>query len=176
MVSIYTATQEDCEFIAGLHIVSWQQNYNTVLSEGYLSEHIYQERKAIWKQRFESPKANQMVFVAKIDDEPVGFICLFGSNHNKHGSIIDNLHVLPNVKGKGVGKALLEQAAKWLLANYPDVGVYLEVLEVNQKAIAFYEYKGAHYIDRSVWHTPCDNDVDEFIYGWSTPKDFLASC
>jgi len=176
VVIVEKATSVDCEFIANLHIVSWQQNYDAVLSEKYLNEQIYHERKEIWLQRFKSPKENQMVFVAKINDEPVGFICLFGNNHDEHGSIIDNLHVAPDVKGQGVGKALMAHAAKWFIDNYPDIGVYLEVLDVNKKAIAFYEYKGAHFIDRSVWHTPCNNDVDEFLYGWSSAKDLLASC
>jgi len=176
MVNVTVASSDDCAEIANLHIASWQENYNTVLSEHYLTDQIYSERRAVWESRFQSPQENQIVFVAKVEQQFAGFICLFGHKHQIYGSIIDNLHVVPCYKGLGVGKALLECAANWLLANYPDVGIYLEVLEVNQKAIAFYEHLGGVFLDNSVWHTPCGNDVNEFLYGWNNPKMLLSKC
>jgi len=161
---------EDLQSIAELHAQSWRENYSDVLSDKYLNEEVYSDRTAVWEERFSSPAANQFVLIAEVDNEFCGFVCVFGANHPKFGTIVDNLHVKSNIKGKGVGTKLLVAAAKWAFIHYENERLYLEVLESNSKAIAFYEHLGGKNVDIAYWHTPCGNKVKEFIYSWGMPE------
>ena len=163
----------DLSSIANLHAQSWCDNYRDVLSEEYLDKTVFADRQAIWTSRLNKPLTNQLVLVAEIDDHICGFICVFGDNHPTFGTIIDNLHVKPGNKGKGLGRHLLSGAASWAANNYKNTDLYLEVLESNTKAIGFYEYLGAKNIGSSYWHTPCGNQTKEFIYSWGLPETLV---
>ncbi|WP_105169994.1 GNAT family N-acetyltransferase [Pseudoalteromonas sp. T1lg23B] len=170
---IRTATPNDLHDIAQLHAKSWQENYAPVLSADYLAHRVVQERTQIWTERLTTPSDNQLVLVAEINGQFCGFICIFGDKHPQLGSIIDNLHVTSDAKGKGIGTQLLSSAAKWLNTHYKNLGVYLEVLECNPKAIGFYEALGGEKRTEGHWHTPCGNNAKEFIYAWKNPSELM---
>lgn len=164
------ANLKDLSNIAALHAQSWCENYSDVLSDEYLNKEVYDDRTKVWTDRLTMPSNNQFILVAEIDSILCGFICAFGAKHTDFGTIIDNLHVKSNIKGKGIGTKLLIEAAKWAVNNYKNDDLYLEVLEGNIKAIKFYESLGAKNIDISYWKTPCGNKVKEFIYSWGSPE------
>ena len=161
---------EDLSNIAELHAQSWRENYSDVLSDKYLSEELCSDRVKVWTARFTNPPANQLILIAEDESCFCGFVCVFGAQHPKFGTIVDNLHVKSNIKGKGVGTKLIVAAAKWAFTNYRNEDLYLEVLESNSKAIKFYESLGGNNIDVAFWHTPCGNKVKEFIYSWGSPE------
>jgi GNAT superfamily N-acetyltransferase len=83
--------------------------------------------------------------IAEEDDEPVGFALFF---HNfstflaKPGIYLEDLFVIPERRGSGVGRALLKELAR--LAVERDCGrLEWSVLDWNREAIAFYERLGA---------------------------------
>jgi GNAT superfamily N-acetyltransferase len=161
----------DLSNIEELHAQSWRENYNEVLSNSYLNEEVFSDRTNVWTARLTDPAANQFTLIAEIDSVFCGFVCVFGANHSKFGTIIDNLHIKSSIKGKVIGSKLLVAAAQWAVMHYKSESLYLEVLEVNIKAIKFYEFLGAKSIDISYWHTPCGNKVKEFIYSWGSPEN-----
>lgn len=171
MVELRAATIDDLNLIANLHANSWRDVYAQVLSSKYLKDDVVAERTALWTARLKAPKANQLVLVAEHNNNLVGFICCFGENHNDYGSIIDNLHVSADCKGQGIGKRLIKTAITWLLNNYPNAPLYLEVLECNPKAIGFYQSIGAKELATAYWHTPCGNKAKEFLVGWQSLTD-----
>jgi ribosomal protein S18 acetylase RimI-like enzyme len=69
----------------------------------------------------------------------VGFVCAYGAHDPERGSFVDNLHVARASKRHGIGASLMRQAGAWLACLYPDGGVYLWVLGVNDSARRFYE-------------------------------------
>ena len=71
---------------------------------------------------------NQFILIAEINSVVCGFVCVFGANNPKHGTIIDNLHVKSSIKGQGIGTKLLVEAAEWAATNYKNDNLYLEVL------------------------------------------------
>lgn len=164
---------EDLNNIASLHAKSWQENYHEVLSADYLKGNVFAERLAVWAERLKSPKSNQKVIVAIVDGEFAGFICIFGANSEKYGTIIDNLHVTLKFKGCGVGTKLLRAAAEWANEYNEDLPLYLEVLACNAKAIAFYSSLGGVHIATAYWQTPCNNQTEEHIYSWSSAKALI---
>ena len=60
---------------------------------------------------------------------------------------IENLHVLPGLKGGGLGTRLLDAAAAWARAQGA-AGMHLLVFEDNRAAIGFYEAKGWRRVGR----------------------------
>ncbi|MBI5693949.1 MAG: GNAT family N-acetyltransferase [Verrucomicrobia bacterium] len=83
--------------------------------------------------------------LAFLGNEPAGF-ALFFTNYStflaKPGLYLEDLFVRPEVRGRGVGKALLLHLAR--LANARGCGrMEWSVLDWNAPAIAFYESLGA---------------------------------
>lgn len=79
------------------------------------------------------------------DETPAGF-ALFFTNYStflaKPGLYLEDLFVVPDLRGRGIGKALLLHLAK--LANQRNCGrMEWTVLDWNAPAIAFYESIGA---------------------------------
>ncbi|MFB2922125.1 GNAT family N-acetyltransferase [Aerosakkonema funiforme] len=83
--------------------------------------------------------------LAELSGETVGF-ALFFHNYStfltKPGIYLEDLFVLPEYRGRGIGKALLTHVAK--LAVSRDCGrMEWSVLDWNEPAIAFYQRMGA---------------------------------
>lgn len=83
--------------------------------------------------------------LAFADDTPAGF-ALFFHNYStflaKPGLYLEDLYVKPELRGRGIGKALILHLAK--LANTRGCGrMEWSVLDWNQPAIDFYESLGA---------------------------------
>lgn len=83
--------------------------------------------------------------LAFLDTEPAGF-ALFFTNYStflaKPGLYLEDLFVKPELRGRGIGKALLLHLAQ--LANARGYGrMEWTVLDWNEPAIAFYESLGA---------------------------------
>ena len=56
----------------------------------------------------------------------------------EHGALLDNLHVLPGLRGAGIGRRLLTDAATWIADRFPGTPMYLTVFFANENARAFY--------------------------------------
>ena len=61
-------------------------------------------------------------FIAEAETGPVGFVYMLGGVDATWGTLIDNLHVLPGQKGRGIGRRLLEAAADETQRRFPDDG------------------------------------------------------
>jgi len=91
--------------------------------------------------------------IAEWDGRPAGFAFFF---HNystwrgKPGIYLEDLFVLPEMRGKGIGKALLRYLAQLAVAENC-YGVVWQVLEWNTPAIDFYHSIGARMMDE--WET-----------------------
>lgn len=85
------------------------------------------------------------VLIARVGGKPVGF-ALFFHNYStflaKPGLYLEDLFVLPEYRGKGVGRSLLKAVAK--VAQDRKCGRFeWTVLDWNEPAIRFYEKIGA---------------------------------
>jgi len=136
------ATMEDTSEIAALHTTSWQMHYRKIYSDKFLDVDLAGDRLAVWTQRFSRPNPEQHVLKALLNDRMIGFVCTYLNKDSEYGALLDNLHVLPEAQGHGVGKRLMQLSAKWVEKQAPESGLYLYVLDQNAKAIAFYRRRG----------------------------------
>ncbi|MDX0967914.1 GNAT family N-acetyltransferase [Sinorhizobium medicae] len=173
-MNIRDATAAHVDVIAQLHVDSWRSAYATILSASYLAGPIEADRQSVWQERFTSPAANLKVLIAEDKGQPIGFVCIFGNSDKRWGTLVDNLHVSPKAKGRGIGKYLLRTAAHWSVQHHPGVGLHLWVYEVNAAARAFYERMGGQIIARQPQSSPDGNIHVELCYFWSNPTHSLA--
>jgi GNAT superfamily N-acetyltransferase len=91
--------------------------------------------------------------IAEWNREPAGFAFFFYNYSTwlgKPGLYLEDLFVLPEMRGKGIGKALLQKLAQIAVAENC-YGMRWQVLEWNEPALKFYETLGAHIMDE--WET-----------------------
>ena len=101
------------------------------------------------RQSLFGPRPAAEVVLAYAGDAPIGFALFF---HNfstflgRHGLYLEDLFVVPEWRGKGVGKQLLAHIAS--IAESRKCGrMEWAVLDWNESAIAFYRRMGAHVLD-----------------------------
>lgn len=174
-MKIRQAARTDAVSIAELHTASWRNTYAAVLSSTYLTEKVPSEREKLWNDRLASPKENQHVIVAEIQEDVVGFACVFTKNHDFWGSYLDNLHVGEKYQGKGVGRALLGAVAGWCESQFPGNGLYLSVNQENFRAQRFYLHLGAHNAEAGVWSAPDGSKVPTYWFTWDSAGPLAES-
>jgi GNAT superfamily N-acetyltransferase len=91
--------------------------------------------------------------IAEWDHRPAGFAFFFynySTWRGRPGLYLEDLFVLPEMRGKGIGKALLQHLARIAVVE-KCYGVVWQVLKWNQPAIKFYESLDATSMDE--WET-----------------------
>lgn len=171
-MEIRSVVKGDLEGLAKLHAISWQQNYQGMLSEDYLKTRVMADRFLLWQKRLITPEAGQKVAVAIDGGDLIGFICLV-ERDSKELCLLDNLHVSAKAQGKGVAKQLIYHVLSSLRLEM-DKGLSLEVLLNNHKAIRFYESLGAIKKKQQTWLAPCGSMVEEYVYQWPSINALLA--
>ena len=160
------ATLKDAVAIANLHAESWCNTYRGMMSDAYLDGDVFTERQTHWQKRFDAPTENQYVLVAENEGQLLGFVCVYGADDAKWGSLIDNLHVRPDLKRQSIGKQLIQKAMVWAQEKYPNQGIYLWVFEANMPSRGFYEAMGGTHVERVLHHNADDTEGYALRYVW----------
>ena len=152
---IRPATEADTAVIAAIHVASWRDAYANILTADYLSGPIEADRLAIWSERLrEQPPAQLVDIACDPAGNALGFVCGFRDFEPPWGSLIDNLHVLPDARSQGLGERLLRGAARRLAAMGKDSGLHLWVFEANVAALRFYKRLGGSVVERDFSEMP----------------------
>ncbi|CAH8198216.1 GNAT family N-acetyltransferase [Vibrio aestuarianus] len=174
-MEIKVAEYCDYERIAQLHAQSWRTHYQGILGKEYLDNDVLEDRLLIWQTRLINPPFNQHVLLIEEGGLLCGFICAFGNHDFEKGSIIESLHIDENYRGRGIGRKLIQEMVSWINHYFPNSGVYLEVMADNKQAIDFYDYLESQPKSERLWHSPCGNDIKEWVYSWKSPNDLLTA-
>ena len=161
----------DAERIALLHADSWRRTYRGSYRDDFLDDEVVTNRLEVWRNRLAQQREDQFVYLADTDSRLLGFICVFGNEDPKWGSLIDNLHVSYESKRGGIGTLLMRSAAIWLEEHYRDTGVYLWHLEANQTARCFYERLGAVHAETKQMDNPGGGSSRSWRVVWVRPKE-----
>jgi len=101
------------------------------------------------RQSLFGPRPAGEVVLAYAGESPIGFALFFDNFSTflgRHGLYLEDLFVVPEWRGKGVGKQLLAHVAA--IAESRNCGrLEWAVLDWNESAIAFYRRMGAHVLD-----------------------------
>lgn len=168
-----TATKNDYPAIAAMHTRSWQLHYRGDFSDHYLDHEAAADRLEVWKERCQNPPANQQIILAKGKENLLGFVCCVYKENPNYGSLLDNLHVNFENKGQGIGKALMQQAAKWLYEKDDKLGMYLWVLATNVGAIKFYTSLGGEIGEQALHEVPGVGEAVVYRVIWADLKLLL---
>ena len=174
-MDIRIAGPNDSTAIAALHAESWRNSYRGILTDDYLDGRILSERIAVWRERLRAPLPSQYVVVAEDQGALVGFACAYGNADDRWGTNLDNIHVLPAQKRKGIGTTLIANVASWSSKNYPGKGFFLWVFERNLPARHFYERLGGIIVGDTIWIAPEGTQVKQLRYVWGNPAELIAS-
>lgn len=148
---IRDARSADAAAIAALHAASWRSAYADVLEASYLADGVVEDRLKLWTERMTEASSSQLIMVAEdAHGELVAFVCVFLDEDPTWGTLLDNLHVHPEVRGHGLGERLMGSVANFLFERTPDAKLHLWVFEKNRRALAFYERHGGHVVEQDV--------------------------
>lgn len=174
-MNLREATPGDIEAIARLHAESWRSAYRGQYSDAYLDGPVYDNRMMVWRERLTAPAGNQHTIVAEEDGAVAGFVCAFGDDDPRWGTLLDNIHVRPERKRAGIGTMLIRETAGWAQREYPASGFYLWVLEANAPARLFYERLGAQNAERTTSVPPGGGTVYSLRYVWPSLDPLLSA-
>lgn len=174
MINLREIESRDAELIAVMHTTSWRTAYRGILSDEYLDGGIAEERRAEWRRRLSAPSADALGFIALLDNEPVGFVFGFQNEHDRWGTIVDNLHVLPGWKGRGIGRQLMARFAAALIERGDQAGVFLWVYEKNTAARRFYGSIGGSMVETTDYEVPGGGEARILRITWNSPRDLVT--
>ena len=144
-IAIRRAAAGDWAAVAEVHALSWRSAYRGIYPDSFLDGPVIEDRKRHWRRTLRRMNADEdAVFVAEQAGRSVGFACL--RRLEPGGPLLDNLHVLPERKGQGIGRALIAHAAGWLVEKEPDAPLQLLVWEANAPARRFYAGLGGEEV------------------------------
>lgn len=174
-ITIRPIVATDVAAVADLHTTSWRSAYRGMLRDQYLDGDIATERRRAWATRLEAPIDSNYGFVAEAASGPVGFVFLLGGFDATWGTLVDNLHVRPDLKGRGIGRRLLEAAAIETGRRSPDERVHLFVYEANAPARRFYASIGGREVERGTVDAPGGGSQIHLRVAWNDAAHLLAS-
>jgi GNAT superfamily N-acetyltransferase len=165
---------QDAEAVAKLHAESWRNAYRGAYRDEFLDGDVFDERAEVWRERLCEPRSSQFVLIAEDAAQIAGFACAYGGDDPQWGTLLDNLHVRRALQRQGLGARLVCRVGVWCRAEYPDCGLYLWVLEQNDRARAFYERMGARDRGGARFDAPGGGEIQSRRCAWSTLAEVAA--
>ena len=169
------ATAKDVEAIAQLHADSWRRNYRGAFRDAFLDGPVVGERRTVWAERLTRPATATYTVVAAQKAVVVGFAHTVFDDDPIWGALVDNLHVVHDLKRHGVGRHLMAASAQAVAQRRPDAGLYLWVLQQNTAAQGFYDAIGGTRVGEGVSEPPGGGTAPSFRYAWPDPAALMRS-
>jgi ribosomal protein S18 acetylase RimI-like enzyme len=149
-VLIRRATPGDATALATVHVRSWQAAYRGLMPDEVLDGLSVERRVGMWRTILRSGLAGHVVFVAEGDGEGPDGDALCGFVHvgpardadlGPETAELTSLYLLPEVWGRGAGRALMAGAVD-AMRDDGYASAVLWVLVTNERARRFYEIAG----------------------------------
>ncbi len=144
-MTLRIATAADAEAVARIHVESWAVAYRGIMPDDVIARTDMAYRTRMWRERIAD--RDWPVFVFDADGEILAFCHMVPSpdpgDDPRTVGHITSIHVLPHLRGRGHGRALLDRAfAEFRRRGFDEVTLW--VLEGNASARRFYERLGFH--------------------------------
>ena len=105
----------------------------------------------------------------------MGFVFLRGAADERWGTLLDNIHVLPGLKGQGIGRRLIDVAAREAMARAPHAPVHLWVFDANVDARRFYARLGGEEAEQAIVAAPGGGSAAAWRIVWTSPQQLCAA-
>lgn len=136
--------------LSRMHADSWRGAYRGVYPDGFLDNEADAQRVKFWTRRLPALRLlSAELFLATVNQQPAGFLCIEVDQAAPSSAFIDNLHVLPAFQRYGIATALVERAATWACQRRLQ-SMWLFVLEANTEAQRFYARNGWQTVGREM--------------------------
>ena len=166
-ITIRDAKRSEFSDLAALQIRSWRDVYRGIMPDAYLDDEIEDDLGARWNAL--DPSGDDLVLLAEKDGIR-GFITVWC----KPDPFVDNLHVDPGGRSKGVGRRLMQAAAERLVQKgYQRLSLY--VAAKNPRAAAFYRRLGGRLGDVEHLHQQHGGSVDAIEVVWDDLAKLAAA-
>lgn len=170
-IALSTATADDAEAIAALHVAVWRLTYHDLAPAEAVATLDFDRRIGQWQRRLAVDHGENPVLVARSEGIIVGFVAgtLSAAAVFEGRAEISHLYVGRETQGQGLGRLLLETMRSRLFGKGA-TGVGLGVVDGNDAAVGFYRALGGKIIGRytdpgPIW--PSDN----LIMVWDRDDD-----
>jgi ribosomal protein S18 acetylase RimI-like enzyme len=161
------ATEADAAAIAAVHTASWRDAYAHILAPEFLSSSIETDRRTVWLQRLKDRPPSQLVDIAvDATGQVVAFVCGYCDFDPRWGSLIDNLHVLPKLRGQGIGARLFRTVVARLAATNSSSGLHLWIFEANVAGLRFYGRLGGRIVGKDRSRIPAAGGKAVLLVHW----------
>jgi L-amino acid N-acyltransferase YncA len=165
---IREAAPDDARAIATVHVQSWRESYRDILPATFLDGLRADDRVQAWTLRL--TEATHLTLVGTDPDGRIVGFCNAGVNRddpNKFQGEVYAIYVLAEAHGRGLGRALFQEAVAWLnRQGWRSLLVW--VFTGNARARKFYESLGGVLVgERPV--SVAGASYSEVAYGWSDP-------
>ncbi len=175
-MTLRAAQPGDAPAIAMLHANSWRSAYRGILGDEFLDGVLDENRRAVWASRLcDEPQGNQIILVDEDAGQIHGFACAFIDADPEWGTLLDNLHVVPDLKGQGLGRRLMAAIAAAVLQAASKPMLHLWAYEKNLAARRFYERLGGVVTASEEEPTPDGARATVVCYFWPQLSQ-LAAC
>lgn len=170
-VTIREAKTKDAARIAELHVEGWEE-FRSFVPREVMDARTVGSRTAEWAEFLAGDRAGTWTTVAELEGAVVGFAStrLLGEpDHGAKGEI-KNLFVDASIRGEGVGRGLLADAARWLAQNGGEPIVLYSFSENPYRGV--YDRLGG----RVVGERPTEWDgvvVPETAYVWRSAAELI---
>jgi GNAT superfamily N-acetyltransferase len=146
---IREADRDDADAIARVHVASWHGTYRGIVPDEQIDARTVDVRRAQWAQWVNGPSHITLVACDE-SGAVVGFAGaqLLEGPVEQFGSYLQMLYLMPDVKKRGIGRALLRALAERL--HHAGVKTMaLRTLRLNP-ARGFYERLGARLVPEGI--------------------------
>lgn len=166
-MALRRAVAADEAAVARLHADSWRTTYRGILRDDFLDDTVVANRRELWSSRFaQIGREDQLILVSEERGEIQGFACAFLDADPEWGTLLDNLHVVPGLKGRGLGRQLIAAVAEDVRRHAEHSVLHLWVYEQNTQARGFYERLGGVITEVVAEAAPDGSRVNAVRYAW----------
>lgn len=142
-MKIRRAGSADAATVGRIHVESWNVAYRGIMPDDVIARTDLAYRTAVWKERIADQ--DWPVYLVEDDGRDVAFCQMIATkdpdDDPKRVGHITSIHVLPRLRSRGYGRALMDHVVAELRhRGFREVTLW--VLEENREARAFYEKYG----------------------------------
>lgn len=170
---IRSATPDDAEAIAHVHVEAWRSTYRTLLPGLFLDGLSVDGRLGNWRSILTDDAPNKFTFVAQFDAEIVGFATAGPERTNdpNFSGELYGIYLRDSFHGRGIGTALFQRSVESLQSLGMN-SIKVWVLRDNPYR-AFYERHGGVRLEEKTVKI-AEIDLVEVAYGWKSPEQTCA--